>query len=315
MSVTQTQTSLKVSIIILNWNGLADTVECLESLKKVTYPNYDIILVDNASKGDDVKVLGERFGDYIHIIRNESNLGFAKGNNIGIRYALDKGADYVLLLNNDTTVDPEFLTEMVKVAESDEKIGILCPKMYQYSQPDQLLFDGGVKIDLWRGTLRGEPIQDNDQPVMETEFASGAAMMIRASTLEQIGLLPEEYFFGVEDVDYSLMALGNRSRIAVARRARVLHKVSSTAGASMDVTGIGFHVHKGWQILRRKYLSTPAYYLSSLYGSARAALLSLALLLRHLRHGDFRQSKILLRDLAGSFRGLVAGLSSPRSSK
>jgi GT2 family glycosyltransferase len=133
-------------------------------------------------------------------------------------------------------------------------------------------------------------------------------MLVRRRTLEQIGLLPEEYFFGVEDVDYSLCALKHRIRIVVARKATVWHKVSSTAGPSMDVSGIGYHVHKGWQILRRKYLSTPGYFLSSLYGSARAAILALAILLRHIAHGDFRQSADLLRDMAGSLTGLVAGL-------
>ena len=107
----------KVSIIILNWNKYEETIECLDSLRNITYPNYNIILVDNGSEGPDVKILGERYGNYINIIKNDKNYGFAEGCNIGLRYALsNKNPDYVLLLNNDTIVDPNFLTELVKVA-------------------------------------------------------------------------------------------------------------------------------------------------------------------------------------------------------
>src|SRR5512137_3063861 len=109
----------KVSIVILNWNGLADTRECLRSLQQVTYPNCEIILVDNASSGDDVRLLTDEFGDSVRVVRNEKNYGFAAGNNIGIKFALDHSSpDYVFLLNNDTTLAPDFLDELVTAAES-----------------------------------------------------------------------------------------------------------------------------------------------------------------------------------------------------
>ncbi|GAG89310.1 unnamed protein product, partial [marine sediment metagenome] len=109
----------KVSIITLNWDGLEYTIECLASLKKITYPNYEVIVVDNGSKGNDAQVLEEKFGDYIHIIKNDMNYGSRGGVNIGMRYFLNNSnSDYLLLLDNDTVVDPEFLTEMVKVAEA-----------------------------------------------------------------------------------------------------------------------------------------------------------------------------------------------------
>ena len=144
----------KVSIIILNWNGLEDTIECLESLKKITHPNYEVIVVDNGSEGNDAQMLQERFGDYIHIIRNDKNYGFAGGANIGMRYVLNNSAaDYVLLLNNDTVVDPEFLTELVKVAEADPAIGITGGKIYYYDNPGQLQFVWG-RIGLRAGRDR-----------------------------------------------------------------------------------------------------------------------------------------------------------------
>jgi len=138
-----------VSIIILNWNGKEDTIKCLQSLRKTRYSNYEIVVVDNGSTGDDVKVLGEIFGDYIHIIKNDRNYEFAEGNNIGMRYALKKDTDYILLLNNDTVVDPEFLTELVTMAESDPRFGILGSKIYFYDNPNKIWFAGG-NISLWR---------------------------------------------------------------------------------------------------------------------------------------------------------------------
>jgi len=112
----------KVSIIILNWNGLKDTIECLESLKKITYPNYEVIVVDNDSKGNDADILEERYKNYIRVIRNKENLGFAGGNNVAIRQVLkEEKSDYILLLNNDTIVEPNFLEELIKIALQDEK--------------------------------------------------------------------------------------------------------------------------------------------------------------------------------------------------
>jgi len=142
----------KVSIIILNWNGLKDTTECLESLKKVTYPNYEVIAMDNGSQGSDVQVLQEKFGDYIHLIQNDKNYGFPEGCNIGMRYALIRGADCILLLSNDTVVDSEFLTEMVKVAEADSSIGITRSKIYYYYELNRIQAVGR-KINWWLGDI------------------------------------------------------------------------------------------------------------------------------------------------------------------
>lgn len=299
---------LKVSIIILNWNGLEDTVECLESLKKITYPNYKVIVVDNGSQGDDVKVLRERYRDYIHIIQNEKNYGFARGNNVGIRYALDKGVDYVLLLNNDTVVAPDFLDEMVRVAQSDERIGIVCPKMYRYSQPEKVCFDGGARIHLLRGTVTERLRPDSEPAAVDTEFAIGTAMLIRRKTLEEIGLLPEEYFFGMEDWDYSLNALRNKFRLVVARRATVWHKVASTAGATMGRPWLAYQNYKNWQIMCRKYHSPPGQVLSTLCVLARAAFISATTLLHYIWHCDFHSARTFLRSMVEAIRGLLAGL-------
>jgi hypothetical protein len=296
----------RVSVIILNWNGLADTVECLRSLQEITYPNYNVIVVDNASGGDDVNTLKKTFGDYIEVIRNDRNYGFAAGNNVGIRYALDHGASYVFLLNNDTVVDPLFLGELIDVAEADTGIGIVCPMIYCYYQPDQVWFGGASKIDLWKGTCKEVQAHDSDQPVIESAFAAGTAMLIRREVLERIGPLDERFFFGVEDVDYSIHARREGFRIAVAARARILHKVSSSRG-NVAGAGIGYH-YRGWQIMRRKYLSTGGYVLSSFYALARATFSSFLLLLHYMRHADCHGITTLLRKMAQSLKGTIWGI-------
>jgi len=116
--------SPKVSIVLVNWNNLEDTVECVDSLVRCTYPAHDVTVVDNGSDGDDAMQLRERFGEAIRLIESTTNVGFAGGSNLGIRDALDRGADYVLLLNNDTVAGPEFLDELVASVGGDPGIGI-----------------------------------------------------------------------------------------------------------------------------------------------------------------------------------------------
>jgi len=294
-----------VSIVILNWNGLKDTIECLESLQKVTYPNYEVTVVDNASEGNDVKVLREKFAGYVHVIENDKNYGFAKGNNIGIRHALQESPGYVLLLNNDTAVDPGFLDELVTAAEADKRIGIVCPVVYWYHQPDQLWFSGKRKVHLFRGTITPDRRMDESQPVVDTEFATGAAMLIRREAIQKIGLLPEYYFFGMEDLDYSLQALRNGFRIAVVAKANVYHKGSQSVGG-LAAARIGYSF-RGWQIVRRKYLSTAGYLLATVYGLAWAGMQFSTVLFGYVCRGDRRGVFVVLQKTAQAIKGTIQG--------
>jgi GT2 family glycosyltransferase len=221
-------TQPKVSIIILNWNGLEDTGECLDSLKKITYTNYEVLVVDNASAGDDVKVLRDRFGDYVRIIENNRNYGFAEGNNIGMRYVLNRGTDYVLLLNNDTTVAPDFLSEMIQVGESDEEIGVLGPKIYLYDEPN-VIWEAGGRINWWLGAIIvfGERRVDAGQydKLAERDILSGAVLFIKAPLLGKISLLDSSFFFGYEDYDFCIRARRAGFKVVYVPRAKVWHKV------------------------------------------------------------------------------------------
>lgn len=218
----------KVAIIILNWNGLEDTVECLESLKGMTYSNYEVVLVDNGSEGNDAEILRKRFGDYIHLIENDKNYGFAEGCNIGMKYALSNlNPDYILLLNNDTVVDPKFLTELVQVAESDSSIGIVGPKIYYHDQPNKFQSAGG-QISWWTGqeSLVGCTQVDSGQfdEIREVDWVIGCALLIKRETIREIGLLHAAYFAYVEETDWCARCASSGYRIVYVPRAKVWHK-------------------------------------------------------------------------------------------
>ena len=231
----------KVCIITLNWNGLEDTTECLGSLKKITYPNYEVIVVDNGSEGNDAQVLEERFGDYIHLIKKDKNYGFTGGANIGMRYVLnDCNPDYLMLLDNDTVVDPEFLSEMVKVAEAAPAIGIAGAMIYYYDEPDRLRFIG-EKIDLWRFALAmssgkikeqisGEEEIDRGQhdSIKEVEHITFWCALFKRRVIESIGLFDEKHFHGYEDIDYFIRAKEAGCKTVYVTKAKVWHKFRST---------------------------------------------------------------------------------------
>jgi len=222
----------KVSIIILNWNGLEDTIECLDSLKKVTYPNYSVIVVDNGSKGNDVELLKARFGDYIKTIENDKNYGFAEGNNIGMRYALDNlDPNHVLLLNNDTVVDPEFLTELIKVSVSDPLIGIAGPKVYWYDEPAKLQSTGAT-INWYTGktTLIGCDEIDHGQfdHMKDVNWVIGCCLLIERTVVEKIGLLMPAYFAYFEEAEWCTRCQKAGYRVVYVPNARLWHKCART---------------------------------------------------------------------------------------
>ena len=239
----------RVSIITLNWNGLAHTIECLESLKKITYANYEVIVVDNGSEGDDVTALKGRYGDYIHIIENDRNYGFAKGNNIGIKYASENfDPQYFLLLNNDTIVDPEFLTELTKVAVTDERIGSCQSKILSLKDPktiDAIGINIIRKPNLWAVIfyptffLPGCPYQigygDRDEgqhnQILELFGAVACSALYKREMLDQIGLFDEDFFAYYEDVDLAWRARLFGWKCLYVPTSLVYHHSSATGGS------------------------------------------------------------------------------------
>jgi len=268
----------KVAIVILNWNGWEDTVECLDSVYQISYDPFFVIVVDNGSSDDSVlklreycsgdmvvqtgispsdravrpshlvelersaaeagnvspnAVIGSASERSLVLILNERNYGFAEGCNMGIRFALSVlDPDYILLLNNDTVVDKNLLREMIRLGESDERVGIMGPKIYYYDfngRRDVILYAGG-RIEPWREIVfthvgAGEIDTGQYDLVCETEWCSGAAFLLKTK-LAKAALLNPVYQFGIEDVEYCLDARKRGYKVVYVPSAKVWHKVS-----------------------------------------------------------------------------------------
>ncbi|MEI7817058.1 MAG: glycosyltransferase family 2 protein [Desulfuromonadales bacterium] len=219
-----------VYTIILNWNGWQDTIECVDSCRKLTYSNFKIIIIDNDSTDGSEVILRERFPD-IELIQAGSNLGFSGGNNIGIRYALERGAEYIWLLNNDTVVARESLSELVKVVVSDDRIGIVGSKLYYRTEPNTIAFAGGF----WKDkpldpSERGVNEIDSGQydSVDDVDFITGCSMLIRTTILKDIGEMPTDFFLYWEDIDWNASASESGWRIVFVYASCVWHKVSAS---------------------------------------------------------------------------------------
>lgn len=218
----------QVSIIILNWNGKEDTIECLESLKNITYPNYEILLVDNGSTDGSVECLRKQYPE-IEIIENGENLGFAEGNNVAIRRVIEKGTDYILLLNNDTIVAPNILTELVEVLEKDSSIGIAGPTVYYYKKKD-LIQSAGGKIS-WNKGQSSHLTNENDMKlnkIRDVDYIMGCALFTKCDLFKKIGYLNKDYFAYWEETDWCVRAKRAGYRIFHVPAAKIWHKGGST---------------------------------------------------------------------------------------
>lgn len=223
----------KVSIILLNYKGTKDTLSCIESLEKIEYDNFEIIIVENDSPDDSYEVLSEAIGNKHTLIKSPSNGGFAKGNNIGINYALEKGTDFVLLLNNDTLVEKDFLREMINCYHRNKTVGMVGCKILYESRRDLIWYGGGeLNLKRFYGLHHGEGQKDCEDFNTEKEvtFNTGCVMLIPREVIQKIGTLPEEYFLYYEDVDYSLSVQEAGYKIYYCPRAVVYHKVSASTG-------------------------------------------------------------------------------------
>lgn len=225
----------KVAIIILNWNGKADTVECVESLGHIDYPNYEVLIVDNGSTDGSVELFKKMYPGHT-IIENPINLGYAEGNNVGIRKAMDEKADYLLILNNDTVVDPKLITELVSVAESAQDIGFLGPTNYYYDykgRKDVINFAGGT-YSIWRGTTRNNGMNEIDRgqydEVKESSYIPGSCVMVKREVIEHIGLINPDYFTYWEDTDWCIRALRSGYRSVYVPKAKIWHKIGVLNG-------------------------------------------------------------------------------------
>jgi len=233
----------QVTIIVLNWNGLSDTLECLKSLSQLDYHCYDVAVVDNASTDGSVPAIRTRYPDAV-VLETGENLGYTGGNNVGIQYALDRGADYVFLLNNDTVVDSKIVEKLVAFAESNPAAGIIGPKQYFFDRPNVIAGTGSV-VDWQRGTirhLRREEVESDDRPLdsdvpRRVDFMDGCAVCVRRRFIEEVGMLDERYHLGgYEDADWGMRATMRGYQVWNVPEARIWHKISAAAGIGSPLT-------------------------------------------------------------------------------
>jgi GT2 family glycosyltransferase len=233
----------RVAIIVLNWNGRAITAACLDSLKSLTYPAFEVILVDNGSIDGSQEFFRERY-PWVTLLETGQNLGFTGGNNVGISYALRASADYLLLLNNDTVVDPAFLGHLVAAAEARPDVGILNPKIYYFDRPEMLWYAGG-ELSLYRGVSKHYGFREIDRgqydEAREVNFITGCAFFIKREVIEKIGLLDEYFFCYSEDADWSIRAQKAGYKGLYVPSARIWHKV----GAATTSSGNEFTMRMG----------------------------------------------------------------------
>jgi GT2 family glycosyltransferase len=234
----------QVAVVVLNWNRTGDTLACLETVAASDWPNLTTIVVDNASSDDIGPPLAERFPEAI-LIRNEQNLGFAGGMNAGVAAALERGAEYVLLLNNDTEVEPSMVRLLVEAAQSKQDAGILSPLEFFLDRPE-IVASAGRHCDL-RRAYQGPPIYMNERDegqftgIEEIDVSSGTAMLVPAAVVREVGMLDDRLFLYIEDVDWALRIKEAGYRIYVCLDARLRHGVATSSGGEDNPAVTYYH--------------------------------------------------------------------------
>lgn len=229
---------MKTCIIIVNYNGYKDTLECINSLKENINSNYKIIVVDNKSTDDSVEKL--RTIDGIYLIEADKNGGFSYGNNLGIKYALNNGYENVILLNNDTIVTKDCFDIMLEKSKSKD-IGIVGNKILYYYDKNKIYSYGG-NINMNRGTaILGYNLEKNQKlEDVEVKFISGCCMLIKKEVFEKIGFLNENYFMYYEDVEFCLKA-SEFFKLIVINDSVIYHKVSASTGGEANSFAIRYN--------------------------------------------------------------------------
>lgn len=243
-----------VVIILVNFNGSDDTIDCIISLNGLTYKNYEIVVVDNCSSDDSIEDL-ERAKAIYHftLLKSNENKGFSTGNNIGIRYALEHNADYIWILNNDTLVEPGALEKLLTGFTYDKKCGITIGKIF-FEQNRNIVWYAGGAFDPW--TARTEHwnygrIETSKQSICNVTFATGCCMLVSRQAIEKVGLFDEDYFLYEEDVDYSYRMTTQGYKMVYVPEAVIFHKVSASTGQASSVSQ--YYSIRNKYLLIRKY--------------------------------------------------------------
>lgn len=297
-----------LSVIIPNWNGKHFLTECIDSLKEQTFRDFEIILVDNGSTDGSAEFAEERYGEFIRVLRNKENLGFAGGNNIGIQAAR---GEYIVLLNNDTWADPHWLEELFKATQFDPPIGMWASKIYSYYKRNQIEAVG--ELIYWDGLsrARGQFEQDRGQykTMEEIFFPPGCGAMYRKGIFDEIGLFDEDFFAYADDAEVGIRARLAGWKCLYVPRAIIYHKNSGTGGQHSPFKAYYVERNRFWITL--KYfpllllLFTPFFTIWRFAFQAYGALSHRGAAGKFTQmHSPWRLIGILLKAYGSGFRGL-----------
>ena len=221
-----------VYVVLLTYNHCQDTLRALDSLSKMTYPDFKLLVVDNQSTDGTVETVRRQYPE-VELVVHSSNRGFAAGVNPGLQYALERGAEFVLTINNDVIVDPTMLSHLV-AAMGEPDVGGTAPMIYCMDDPKRIWSVGFLKHPLlleMRGGARGQIDQGQWQTPFEVDYLLGCAILLRSSMLREVGLFDERYFFYYEDLDLSMRTRQQGYRLLTVPQAKMWHKGAGSAGS------------------------------------------------------------------------------------
>jgi GT2 family glycosyltransferase len=264
----------RIFVVILNWNGWMDTFECIKAIQNSTVKDFvvETIVVDNASTDESVEKISKTFANRIVLLKNKENLGYAGGNNIGIKYALEQGADYVCILNNDTVLHKNIFVDLLESFNRHLKAGIASPKMYfspgyefhkdRYKKDElgSVIWYAGGDLD-WAnvyGTNHGVDQVDTGQFEEDrvTDFASGACLFGKREVFEKVGLFNEKYFLYLEDTDLSQRVKRAGYEVWYLAKPKLWHKVSQGSAIGSQLND--YFIHRNRLVFGMQYASLRA---------------------------------------------------------
>jgi GT2 family glycosyltransferase len=280
---------LDVLVVIVVWNGLEDTLECLESLRRCEFSNKRILVVDNGSTDGSSATISANYPE-VSVVRSERNLGFTGGNNLGMLEAIRHKARYAFLLNNDTKVAPDALRCLVRHAETDPRSALLAPVIHYYEKPDEIWF-AGARINLSRGEALHQNVADIPvaAPPFATGWISGCAMLVRMVAVTAVGMFDSRFYLTWEDVDWCLRMRECGHRVVVVPASRILHK-GGRSGQRLSGVHLYYAVRNSLLVVRK-------------HGGSAYAIAVFCILMRYARNAVRSGSE----DRASAFRSVILG--------
>jgi GT2 family glycosyltransferase len=241
----------KVLAVIVTWNGKDQLLECLVSIKGLNFPkeDYKVLVIDNDSNDGSCESVSKLYPATV-IFKNKRNVGYVRAVNQGIDYGLKEGVDYIWILNNDVVVERESLTKLVEIGEQDERIGVICPVIYSYANPD-VIDNAGYAIDFWTGRLNKlkyskDISDDKEKEIEDVDSVLGCSNLVKTSVFRKAGLLRNIYELYFEETDFNVRAKKNNFRVVIAKGATVWHRNAATMNR--------FILYRSYLLLRNLFI-------------------------------------------------------------